>query len=149
MKTVHRDDIKSVSRVWTTAVCSGEPFQQEFRSLRAADQTYRWCISRALPLRDPSGRILKWFGLVVDLHDWKQAQQALQMTQAELARVSRLTTMGELAASIAHEVNRPLTAVTNIGSACLRLLANRASNLKFCAGLWKKLLQMAPVPALL
>jgi C4-dicarboxylate-specific signal transduction histidine kinase len=61
----------------------------------------------------------------VDLHDWKEAQQALRMTQAELARVSRLTTMGELAASIAHEVNQPLTAVINNGSACLRLLANR------------------------
>jgi PAS domain S-box-containing protein len=58
----------------------------------------------------------------------KHAQQALQMTQMELARVSRLTTMGELAASIAHEVNQPLTAVTNNGSACLRLLA--ANNLK-------------------
>jgi C4-dicarboxylate-specific signal transduction histidine kinase len=61
----------------------------------------------------------------VDLHDWKEAQQALQMTQEELARVSRVTTMGELAASIAHEVNQPLTAVTNNGNACLRLLANR------------------------
>lgn len=54
----------------------------------------------------------------------KQAQQALQVTQVELARVSRLTTMGELAASIAHEVNQPLAAVTNNSSACLRLLAN-------------------------
>ncbi len=52
-----------------------------------------------------------------------RAQEALQMTQAELARVSRLTTMGELAASIAHEVNQPLTAVTNNSNACLRLLA--------------------------
>jgi C4-dicarboxylate-specific signal transduction histidine kinase len=60
----------------------------------------------------------------VDLHDWREAQQALQITQAELARVSRLTTMGEMAASIAHEVNQPLTAITNNGSACLRLLAN-------------------------
>jgi PAS domain S-box-containing protein len=58
----------------------------------------------------------------------KHAQQALQTTQIELARVSRLTTMGELAASIAHEVNQPLTAVTNNASACLRLLA--ANNLK-------------------
>jgi len=49
----------------------------------------------------------------------------LQATQIELARVSRLTTMGELAASIAHEVNQPLTAIINNGSACLRLLANR------------------------
>jgi len=53
----------------------------------------------------------------------KRAQEALQMTQAELARVSRLTTMGELAASIAHEVNQPLTAVTNNSNACMRLLA--------------------------
>ncbi len=57
--------------------------------------------------------------------NWKEAQQALQMTQVELARVSRLTTMGELAASIAHEVNQPLTAVTNNSNACLRLLARR------------------------
>jgi len=69
---------------------------------------------------------------VLDLGEQKRAQerleearQALYTTQAELARVARLTTMGELAASIAHEVNQPLTAVTNNGSACLRLLANR------------------------
>ena len=55
---------------------------------------------------------------------WNQAQEALQITQAELARVSRVTTMGELAASIAHEVNQPMTAVTNNANACLRLLAN-------------------------
>ena len=67
-------------------------------------------------------------GFIRDISERKQAQQALQMTQAELARVSRLTTMGELAASIAHEVNQPLTAVTNNSSACLRLLA--ADNLK-------------------
>ena len=126
MKTVHQDDIDKMARAWSEAVLSGQPFQHEFRCLREADCAYRWCISRALPLRDQSGRILKWFGTVVDLHDWKEAQQALQVTQAELARVSRLTMMGELAASIAHEVNQPLTAVTNNGSACLRLLANRS-----------------------
>jgi PAS domain S-box-containing protein len=67
---------------------------------------------------------------VLDLTEQKRAQEkleharrALQATQAELALVTRLTTMGELAASIAHEVNQPLTAVTNNGSACMRLLA--------------------------
>jgi PAS domain S-box-containing protein len=54
----------------------------------------------------------------------RQVEEALQTTQAELARISRLTTMGELAASIAHEVNQPLTAVANNCSACLRLLAD-------------------------
>jgi PAS domain S-box-containing protein len=71
-------------------------------------------------------------GFIRDISERKEAEaqlraseRSLQMTQAELARVSRLTTMGELAASIAHEVNQPLTAVINNGSACLRLLANR------------------------
>ena len=58
----------------------------------------------------------------------RASERTLQVTQTELARVSRLTTMGELAASIAHEVNQPLTAVTNNSNACLRLLA--AGNLQ-------------------
>jgi len=128
MKSVHQDDIEKLGHAWTAAVSTGEPFQYEFRCRRTADNRYRWCVSSALPLRDREGRVIKWFGSVVDLHDWKEAQQALQMTQTELARVSRLTTMGELAASIAHEVNQPLTAVTNNSSACLRLLA--AGNLQ-------------------
>jgi PAS domain S-box-containing protein len=53
----------------------------------------------------------------------RQVEQVLLMTQVELARVSRLTAMGELAASIAHEVNQPLAVITNNSSACLRLLA--------------------------
>jgi PAS domain S-box-containing protein len=68
---------------------------------------------------------------VLDLSDQKRdqekleaARRALLTSQAELARIIRLTTMGELAASIAHEVNQPLTAVTNNASACLRLMAN-------------------------
>jgi PAS domain S-box-containing protein len=70
-------------------------------------------------------------GFIRDISEKKHAEDRLrasernlQTTQAELARVSRLTTMGELAASIAHEVNQPLTAVINNASACLRLLAN-------------------------
>jgi PAS domain S-box-containing protein len=124
-KAVHQDDSEKMAQAWTTAVSTGKPFHYEFRCLRAADRAYRWCISSALPLRDQKGRVIKWFGSVVDLHDWKEAQQALQMAQVQLARVSRLTTMGELAASIAHEVNQPLTVVTNNSNACLRLLANR------------------------
>ncbi len=77
---------------------------------------------------EEKGRIIKWFGSVVNLHDWKEAKQTLQMMQVELARVSRVTTMGELAASIAHETDQPLTAITNNASGCLRLLADR--NLK-------------------
>jgi PAS domain S-box-containing protein len=64
-------------------------------------------------------------GFIRDISERKQAQRAIQNAQAELACMSRLTTMGELAASIAHEVNQPLTAVNNNSNACLRLLANQ------------------------
>lgn len=128
MKSVHQDDVEKMKQAWRAAVSTGEPFQYEFRGRRAVDNAYRWCITSALPLRDHERRVIKWFGTVVDMHDWREAQQALQVTQAELARVSRVTTMGELAASIAHEVNQPLTAVTNNSNACLRLLA--AGNLQ-------------------
>jgi|GEM_PF-348862 len=67
-------------------------------------------------------------GFVQDISERKQAEElraSLHATQGELARISRLTTMGELTASIAHEVNQPLTAITNNGSACLRLLVNQ------------------------
>src|SRR6267142_1757002 len=63
-------------------------------------------------------------GFIRDISKRKQAEDRLRETELELARVSRLTTMGELSASIAHEVNQPLTAVTNNGNACLRLLAD-------------------------
>jgi len=70
-------------------------------------------------------------GFVQDISARKQAEElraSLHATQGELARISRLTTMGELTASIAHEVNQPLTAIANNGSACLRLLTNNNLN---------------------
>jgi len=63
-------------------------------------------------------------GFIRDISERKQAEARLRETELELARVSRLTTMGELSASIAHEVNQPLAAVTNNANACLRLLAD-------------------------
>jgi len=80
-------------------------------------------------LFEPNGK--EGVAFVLDLTEQKRAQEGLQetqqtlyTTQVELARISRLTAMGELTASIAHEVNQPLTAITNNGNACLRLLAN-------------------------
>ena len=61
--------------------------------------------------------------------DRKRAEEALRRAQAELTHITRITTMGELTASIAHEVNQPLTAVVNNASACLSLLPNGAPHL--------------------
>jgi len=77
------------------------------------------------PVFDPEGRFLGYRGTTTDLTAAvraEHAEKALQQAQAELARVARLTTMGELAASIAHEINQPLTGVLANGNAGLQWL---------------------------
>jgi PAS domain S-box-containing protein len=126
---LHPDDVAQTTRVWMSCVASGAPYRVEVRTLHAADHTYRWCITSAIPLLDERGRIVKWFGTIVDMHDWKQAQEELRHTQAALAHLTRVMTMGEFTASIAHEVNQPLAGIITNASACLRMLASHPPNL--------------------
>jgi PAS domain S-box-containing protein len=74
------------------------------------------------PVINDTGELVEFIGTAMDITDRKTAEQALRAAQAELAHATRVMTMGELAASIAHEVNQPLTAVVNNANACLSLL---------------------------
>ena len=74
--------------------------------------------------------MVEYIGVSMDVTERKRAEAALQEAQAELARASRLTTIGELAASIAHEINQPLAAVVANGSASLRFLARDTPDLE-------------------
>jgi PAS domain S-box-containing protein len=122
-KLLHPDDVDQTARVWMSCVTTGAPYRVEVRTFHAADRTFRWCVTSALPLLDREGRILKWYGTVVDMHDWKQAQEELHNTQTELAHMTRVMTMGQLTASIAHEVNQPLSGIITNAGTCLRMLA--------------------------
>ena len=62
------------------------------------------------------------------MHDWKQAQEALRNTQAELAHMTRVMTMGELTAAIAHEINQPLSGIITNASTSPRMLAGDPPN---------------------
>jgi C4-dicarboxylate-specific signal transduction histidine kinase len=79
-------------------------------------------------VRDHGGQ-LEFTGALMDVTAAKQAGEELHKTQAELAHVARVTTLGELTASIAHEVNQPLAAVVTNAEACLRWLGREAPNL--------------------
>lgn len=129
-KILHPDDVESWIRSWKASVETGCPFRQEVRTFHGADQIYRWCVTSALPLHDEDGNIVKWHGTVVDMHDWKQAEEELRDTQAELAKMTRITTMGELTASIAHEVNQPLSGIMTNANTCLRMLNASRPNIE-------------------
>jgi PAS domain S-box-containing protein len=125
---IYPDDVESLGSSWLECVAVGRPHEAEFR-LRRFDGIYRWVHSRAEPLRDSEGRIMRWYSLLHDVDDRKNAEESLRRTQAQLSRASHVATVGELAASIAHEVNQPLAAVVANGNACLRWLYGDAPNL--------------------
>src|SRR6266481_6421682 len=92
----------------------------------------RWLetTGRTVPLRDNLGNIVKWYGTAIDIEERKRASEALREAQENLARVSRVTTMGELTASLAHEVKQPIAAASTNASTCLRWLAGDTPNIE-------------------
>lgn len=107
---VHPEDLERMNQRWQRSLETGAPFEAEFRFARH-DGEYLWFLGRAYPLRNASGKIVRWFGTTADIHERKMAETAI-------VRSERLATVGRLTASIAHEINNPLEAVTN----CLYLL---------------------------
>jgi PAS domain S-box-containing protein len=125
---IHPDDVETIVEAWREASAHGSPYEAEQR-LRGVDGRYRRFLSRAVPVRDAQGHLVQWFGTDTDIEERKRVEEALRDAQADLAHVSRLTAMGELAASLAHELNQPLAAVVTNGSACLRWLGRAEPNL--------------------
>lgn len=126
----HPEDIGTHLDKWRAAMALGQAFENEARVRRAVDGEYRWFLIRGQPLRDEQGNIVKWYGTMTDIEDGKRAEEALRKAHADLAHVTRVMTMGELAASIAHEVNQPLSGVVLNGNTCLRWLAGSEPNLE-------------------
>ena len=102
---VHPDDVSSTIQKWNHSLETGEPYLNEYR-LRRYDGEYRYFLARAVPVRNEVGQIERWLGSSTDIHDRRLAEEALR-------RSEKLATAGRLAASIAHEINNPLAAVTN------------------------------------
>jgi C4-dicarboxylate-specific signal transduction histidine kinase len=123
MTSIHPEDRERASGIYWEGIRSGRGFTMEARFLRASDRTYRWHLNRAVAVRDGEGTIQRFVGTCTEVHDWRQVQEELRNTQAEFAHITRLVTMGELTASIAHEVNQPLGAMVTSAASCARWLA--------------------------
>ena len=129
MTAVHPEDRERAAKSFWDGVNSGQGFAFETRSLRARDGTYRWNLQQAVVLRDADGKVLKFVGTTTDIDEQKRAEEALRQAQTELAHATRVSTMGEIAASIAHEVSQPIGAMMTNAEACLRWLRRSTPDL--------------------
>jgi two-component system sensor kinase FixL len=102
-------------------VFAGEAVVYEFRAITLTNRI-RWMETHAAPLRDARGHIYALLGITRDITEHKQAEEQARRHQTELARVARLSTMGEMATGIAHELNQPLSAIANFSRGCIRRL---------------------------
>jgi len=119
------DEDKERSRAFLTELSEGK--RQHYvivKQYRRKDGTLMWGESYVSLIPSGDGKPLVFLGSTVDISERRRAEDALQSTQAELARVQRLTMMGEITASIAHEINQPLAAIVTNARAGLRWLGS-------------------------
>ena len=83
---VHPEDLQRSKDFWTKCVQEGGRFEAEYR-LRAKDGAYRWFRTRAVPIRDAEGNIIKWYGTCSDIHDSKLLEQSIRDNTTELEKM--------------------------------------------------------------
>jgi PAS domain S-box-containing protein len=98
----HPEDIGSHMERWRASLAAGESFENEARVRRAADGEYRWFLLHGRPLRDESGKIVRWYGTATDIEERKRAEQALQRSEAYLAEAQSISHTGSWAYDVAN-----------------------------------------------
>ena len=123
-RIVHPEDRKKLEVARERARSQGATIEMEAR-IRGKDGAYRWFLVRDNPLCDDQGRVLRWYGTRTDITDRKRAEEErerLRELEAELAHINRVSMMGELAASLAHELKQPIAAAVTNANTCVRWL---------------------------
>jgi PAS domain S-box-containing protein len=130
---VHPDDLQYALDRWAESYQSGNPYELEARFKRASDGAYRWHLCRALPVRDASDRIVKWFGTCTDIDDQKRAQETLREAQQQLevrvaARTAELARSNEEKTSLLLEVHHRVNNNLQMISSLISLQAQQIQN---------------------
>lgn len=112
----HPDELARIREAWRGTIAAGIAGELTF-PLKGKDGLYRPFLTRVAPIRDSSGAIVRWFGASVDISVQVAAEAEARRAQLSLMRVSRLSAMGAMASTLAHELNQPLGAAANFISA--------------------------------
>ena len=118
---VHPDDRSAVHAAFDRACVAQGTFESEHRLVLPHGKT-RWVIARGRCLEDEEGKANELIGITIDVSAQKQTALQLQIQREEMAHLNRVALMGEMTASVAHELNQPLTAISNNASAARRFL---------------------------
>jgi len=131
-RAIHGEDLARYTEKWRISVATGQLFEDEARFRRATDGEYRWFLVRCVPHRDQHGKIVKWYGTLTDIEDHKRVEEErekLRELEADLAHINRVSMMGEMAASLAHEIKQPIAAAITSANSCTEWLAHQPPNL--------------------
>jgi PAS domain S-box-containing protein len=118
---IHPDDRPAVVRTMETALAAGEAYENAYRIVRP-DGTERHIRDRGHPVRDADGKVRRYVGVAADVTEQREAEEDRRRYQEELAHVTRLATMGQMASELAHEINQPLAAIANYAQGSIRRL---------------------------
>ena len=126
---VFTDDLQRCLDTYVKAFDARQDFAMEYR-LRRFDGEYRWIFDTGVPRFDADGTFEGYIGSCIDLTERRQAEEDSRGLREQLARVGRVTMLGELVASIAHEVNQPLCAIVSNAQAIEHLLTGGAHDME-------------------
>jgi PAS domain S-box-containing protein len=128
LSRTHPEDIAQVSELMDRARRERRDFQFEYRlQFRDASVKYLHVVGRATPSEEGQ---LEYIGAIQDVTERRRSEEALGKVRSELAHVTRVTSLGALTASIAHEVNQPLAGIITNANTCLRMLAAEPPNIE-------------------
>ncbi len=121
IEMIHPEEREVAGKECQKAFAKGSHCEAEHR-IRRADGLYRWHLVRAEPMRNENGQIVQWFAVFIDIDDQKRAEERFRELRINLSDTSRTSMGAEISASIAHEINQPLTSVLVNAQACARWL---------------------------
>jgi len=118
---VHHDDFDKCLQTYVDACDARQPFVMQYR-LRRRDGEYRWLTDKGAPRFGKHGKFRGYIGACVDITDLLNKEEEVRKSREQISRLSRVNLLGETTASIAHELNQPLTGITSNASAAQRFI---------------------------